>query len=697
VPTDLWQQVQEVFERVSAAPPDSRAALLDEACGADAALRGEVESLLKHDSGAEDSFLSPPCAAIRRPPSEPEGWAAALAGQKMGRYELVRLLAVGGMGCVYEARQERPARSVALKILRPGFSAPSALARFRLEPELLGRLQHPNIAQVYEAGVHVDREGILGPAALEGEGWGEGLAQPIPYFAMELIPDAQPLAEYADAQQLTTRNRLALFTKVCDAVHHGHQKGIIHRDLKPGNILVGRDGEPKVIDFGVARATDGDIVLTTQYTHVGDLIGTLHYMSPEQCDGDPAAIDTRTDIYSLGVVLYELLTGAPPYETSGTTVYAAVRMIKDELPRRPSTIIRGDGRPGWRGRLAGWRGHLARELRGDIDAILLKALEKDPARRYASAADLSQDIRCHLAREPIAARPPTVFTRAVRWALRHPVWATTGACAAVVVATGVIATTTIWLLGLRPDHAVVSKNGDDVQLLTIWEHPIKRWRSSVPAFSVPHLVTRPAELGGGRLLLFGSQSLDGNPNPPGLLVYEADGDLKEPLWIRQLEPNDIPPALTRRTDYPFGPQDFWPSKILVADLFPDQPPGLANVPEIVGVYDHRSTTHTAIRVHSLAGDVLYQVWLDVSIEYILWLPRARLLVLAGLNGEEFLEQRGVFGTGTPSHPTVVFAITPQLGKPLREYIPQEEAERARAEGPLRCAWYYCVAPHPGLL
>ena len=230
-----WQRVQDVFDRVVAAPASERAAVLDEACGPDEVLRSEVDSLLEHHARAGEEFLESPVIAPRRADEGPPEWAQNLLGCKIGRYTISRLLGHGGMGCVFEAQQEQPARAVGLKILPPGLSAASALARFRLEPELLGRLQHPNIAQVFEAGVH---EGELGL---------------VPYFAMEFIAAAQPLISYAEARALTTRDRLELFAKVCDAVHHGHQKGIIHRDLKPANILVAADGTPKVIDFGVAR------------------------------------------------------------------------------------------------------------------------------------------------------------------------------------------------------------------------------------------------------------------------------------------------------------------------------------------------------------------------------------------------------------------------------------------------------------
>jgi len=298
------------------------------------------------------------------------------------------------MGTVYVAVQERPRRTVALKLMKAGIASRSALRRFEYESQILARLRHPNIAQVYESGTH-------------DEGAGS-----VPFFAMEYIPSAKTITAYAEDKELGTRQRLQLFAKVCDAVHHGHQKGIIHRDLKPGNILVDSSGEPKIIDFGVARATDSDIAVTTLQTDIGELIGTLQYMSPEQCEADPHDLDTRSDVYALGVVLYELLCGRLPYDVSRAAVHEAAKVVRESKPARPSTINR--------------------TLRGDVETITLKAMEKDRARRYQSAADLEQDIQRYLNREPIEARPPSVIYQVRMFARRHR--AAFGAIAAVFLA-----------------------------------------------------------------------------------------------------------------------------------------------------------------------------------------------------------------------------------------------------------------------
>jgi tetratricopeptide (TPR) repeat protein/predicted Ser/Thr protein kinase len=316
----------------------------------------------------------------------------------IGRYTILRLLGEGGMGAVYEAEQEHPRRRVALKVIKPGLAGPELLHRFERESQALGRLQHPGIAQIYEAGTANTAFGVQ------------------PFFAMEFI-DGSTLLDYANANTLKTRPRLKLMAQVAEAVHHAHQRGIIHRDLKPRNILVTTTGQPKILDFGVARATDADAHATRQ-TDVGQLIGTLAYMSPEQVLADPLELDTRSDVYALGVILYQLLAGHLPYNVD-RKLHEAVQAIRDEEPTR--------------------LGSINRLYRGDIETIVAKALEKDKARRYASASDLAADIWRNLDDEAIIARPASAMYQLQKLARRHKAFVTGVAAVFVVLVAGIVA------------------------------------------------------------------------------------------------------------------------------------------------------------------------------------------------------------------------------------------------------------------
>ncbi|QDV05274.1 Serine/threonine-protein kinase PknB [Planctomycetes bacterium Poly30] len=285
------------------------------------------------------------------------------------------------MGTVYEAEQDQPRRTVALKVIRLGLLTPDLLRRFELESQLLARLQHPGIAQVYDAGTAETAQGRQ------------------PYFAMELI-EGDDLDVYVKKHALGVAAILELMAQVCDAVQHAHQKGVVHRDLKPANILVNREGQPKVLDFGVARATDSDLQATLQ-TEIGQIVGTLPYMSPEQLGGSSSDVDTRSDVYSLGVILYELLAGRLPHEIEGKDILDVMRSIREEDSRRLSSI--------------------SRVFRGDIETITAKALEKDRELRYRSPDDLAADLRRHLASEPIVARPASARYQFAKFARRNRV------------------------------------------------------------------------------------------------------------------------------------------------------------------------------------------------------------------------------------------------------------------------------------
>ncbi len=371
---------EELLLRVTELSEPERARFLDAACAGDDTLRRKVERMLAQRTAVE-AFLETPAVLDLDDTGEatpgPAGSEGSPVGKRLGRYDVVRLIGEGGMGVVYEARQESPHRAVALKVMRPGWGRRRLARRFKQESEVLGRLTHPGIARIYEAGSVTI-------------GGGEQ-----PFFVMELVEGA-PISRHAAA--LGVRARLELMACVCDAVQHAHQKGVIHRDLKPGNVLVDNSGQPKILDFGVARATQGDIAATMQ-TEVGLLVGTLAYMSPEQAAGRSADVDTRADIYSLGAMLFELRTGRLPHALAGRPLPEAVRTIAEDEPVRAGSVNRS--------------------LRGDIETIIGKALQKDRERRYASAAGLAADLRRFLNHQPITARPAGTLYQLRKFAARN--------------------------------------------------------------------------------------------------------------------------------------------------------------------------------------------------------------------------------------------------------------------------------------
>jgi len=397
VTTERFQEIERIFNAACALHPTERASYLDRTCGDDADLHASVKAMLAQD--AQSSLAIDPDdpksrAAKMFQAVADAAWDAtphsdSAMPDRIGNYRIIRCLGEGGMGIVFEAEQDRPRRRVALKVIRNTMARRQVLRRFELEAQVLGSLQHVGIAQIFEA---------------DSAPVGETVR---PYLAMEFV-DGSPITEYADKRRLGVHAILELFCKLCDAVQYAHQKGVIHRDLKPPNILVTESGQPKVLDFGVARVTDADMQVTTQQTDVGQLIGTLQYMSPEQANADASQLDTRSDVYALGVLLYELLAGQPPYDLSGRSITDAVYIIREQNPSSLSTINRN--------------------YRGDIETIVLKAIDKNRERRYASAAEFSADIRRHLHCQPIDARPPSTLYQLTRFAQRHR-----GMAAAVVI------------------------------------------------------------------------------------------------------------------------------------------------------------------------------------------------------------------------------------------------------------------------
>jgi len=412
-------------EAIKIKSPDERNAYIKEACGNDIDLLRRIEALLKVHFEDESFLKSPPAGIAGTLAASPltEG-----PGTRIGRYKLLQLIGEGGFGVVYMAEQEEPIRrKVALKIIKLGMDTKQVIARFEAERQALAMMDHPNIARVFDAG-----------ATETGR----------PYFVMELVKGIS-ITEYCDKNNLDTRQRLDLFIDVCKAVQHAHQKGIIHRDIKPSNVMITlHDGKavPKIIDFGIAKATQHRLTEKTLFTEYRQFIGTPEYMSPEQAEMGGLDVDTRTDIYSLGVLLYELLTSTTPFEADKlrSAAYDEIRrIIREDEPPKPSTRLStlGDALTNIAKHRDAQPGELCKIVRGDLDWVVMKTLEKDRTRRYETANEFAVDIERHLNDEPVSAGPPSTAYRMRKFVRRNRALVTSVAAVLVVLVAGIVVST----------------------------------------------------------------------------------------------------------------------------------------------------------------------------------------------------------------------------------------------------------------
>jgi serine/threonine protein kinase len=452
-----WKEVKERFHEALEQPAETRESFLVRVCP-DEIVRSEVARLLMEYSRA-GTFLSEPAGvghvdndlseaetlldSTAVPTSDNIG-AETASKEEFGSYKIVRLLGEGGMASVYLAEQQQPIRrQVAIKVIKLGMNTPEVIARFNSERQVLAVMDHPHIARVFDAGA-TDR----------GQ----------PYFVMEYVAGV-PITEYCDSNRLSNRERIGLFLQVCAAIQHAHQKGVIHRDIKPSNVLVGeRDGKPfaRVIDFGIAKATDQRQAEYTAFTRLGQLVGTPEYMSPEQAEFGSPAVDTMTDVYSLGVLLYELLVGALPFEGRRLREAGLMEFLR---------IIREEEPPTLPGKLASLNGPLAdlahsrrtdsasmrRQLAGDLNWIVMKTLEKEGARRYSSASQLAEDIGRYLTDEPIVARPPNAGYRLRKFLRRHKRLAASATAVLVALVAGIIVSTWQGVRATRAEAVALSE------------------------------------------------------------------------------------------------------------------------------------------------------------------------------------------------------------------------------------------------
>jgi serine/threonine protein kinase len=579
--------------------------------------------------------------------------------ERIGPYRILQRIASGGMGIVFEAEQERPRRAVAVKVLRPGLLSAAARQRFMLEIEVLGRLRHPCIASIFDAGL-----------------FDTGLEQ-TPYFAMELVPGAVPITTWARQPGVSLAAKLAAFALACDAIQHGHRRGVVHRDVKPANVLVASEpddkGAPvvKVIDFGIARATDDALAVTAVHTAEGALLGTVPYMSPEQVREGAAAVDVRSDVYALGVLLYELICSRLPHDLSGMSPTQACRIVESEPPVPPRRI---DG-----------------EVHRDLEAIVLKALQKSPDRRYQSAGALAEDVRRRLRREPVTARAPSPWLKAASWIGRHPIATTAAACVVLLATSLMSAQLAVWALHRRPSRLVLSDDKSRATLLSYAGTELESWDSVERGFAGALLVPRADEWGGGRIALLAYTHDSGRPESRLLAAFDEAGGWRTPAWVAG-------PArdadLSERLGLEASPTTFsanWAtfnvkdpalsSGLLRADVFDD-----ADCPgeEVIVVFTHAWRSPRAIAIFDVRGRLLYQVWHDGSIGSAHWMPDSGLLVAAGCYSR-YWNELGVHDVEY-EYPQVVFALRPQRGHMGERFIEADDGPETTL------AWYRFVLP-----
>jgi serine/threonine protein kinase/tetratricopeptide (TPR) repeat protein len=411
---ERWQQVKSLFNRALECEPAARAAFLAQEGGEDSELRHEVESLLATHDDADDRFEKPPLHL--QSAFLDEDSSAAMLGQHVGPYRLVRELGWGGMGTVYEAvrADEEFRKRVAIKVVRREMASQMIVRRFKHERQILAELNHPNIANLLDGGVTADGR---------------------PYFAMEFV-EGRPIDEFCTARKLALRERIGLFLEVCAAVQYAHRSLVVHRDLKPSNILVTESGQPKLLDFGIAKLLgEAGAESAAHLTRAGDLFMTPDYACPEQVRG--GSITTASDVYSLGIILYELLTGNRPYKLEGRPLQEIVRTITEDEPVQPSAAVSTasdhlsfDGGPA----------RLKRKLAGDLDSIVLKAIRKEPDQRYASVEQLSEDLHRYLEGRPVHARTDSALYRVKKFVRRHTAAVATVGLVILTLMGGIVAT-----------------------------------------------------------------------------------------------------------------------------------------------------------------------------------------------------------------------------------------------------------------
>ncbi|MCR9246873.1 MAG: serine/threonine protein kinase [bacterium] len=614
---------KEVFLAARERSEAERETVVHAACGGDAELAAEVFELLAFDESFEggDNALG---MEVRDP----------LIGEQIGGFRIEAGLGSGGMGTVYVATQQQPKRRVALKILRRMANTPIVRRRFQNESDLLARLSHPAIAQVFEAGT------------LETHG------DAVPFIAMELVVDALPINEYSDRRRLSIRERMALLATVCDAVQHGHQKGVIHRDLKPDNILVDRDGAAKLIDFGIARVIDTGTLLDTLQTAPGQLLGTVAYMCPEQLGGSGDDLDVRGDVYSLGVVAYELVTGRLPIDPVGDSWVESLSRIAREEPAPASS-------------------HGA-HIPAILDPILARALAKSRERRYESAAAFGSDLRAMVAGRPVVAKAPGPLQRGALWVADHPLAATVALCLLLVLTVAVSLWSVASYYAMTPFALRYDPNARSVLLESRSGAELFRWSDRIAGDA--HLVRLGPS--GRRFALLQSSPFDPGGRSIGQVsCYPIDPPSAHPLWTTAVELEPLESKMQQNPQWALATEIVEPMDVF-EELAGD---------ELLVVQRLVPGDFVTIRVFDGEGRLRFATYHRGGVNSVTRIPGSPQLVFTALHSENTWRELGHDGG---DYPVVVFAIQPRDG---HRGPPAGLAENRQVKDPT-VSWYRWFGP-----
>lgn len=635
--TDLFDRAKNAFTEALCLSPNERVTFLSSLKATDPQLAIEVDSLLAHMN--DRTLLSAPLEQLARALSACTTLDDTLVGRSIAeKYVLMGRVGFSAMSVVYQAQQLSPRRFVAIKVLNNLDFSGTLVVRLQHEAEFLAQLIHPSITQVYESGSFQD-----------------GTLQR-PFIAMEFVSGAVPLTAFAEKCSLTLNERLQLFARICEAVHYAHQRGIIHRDLKPSNILVDASGNLKLIDFGVARAMSAGQEVISSNTLPGQLIGAPQYMSPEQCDADPSRIDVRSDVYSLGVILFELLSSRLPYDLSGMPIGEAVKVVQRFTPPPIS--------------------QLKRELHGDIVTVVGKSLAKDPAARFQTVMDMLDDVRRVLDRRPIRSRPPSSWSQLRNWVLDHPLQATSAAGALILLVSLLLTFASVYVLAIRPDRVLIDAPRDRATLRSRAGHHLDEWelsqRSDFQNLAFASMVTRSPELGGDSIVLI-ARSIEA----PNDIAAFTLAHLHTPAWTTRAAELQFPAGETGHPE-----ATMIPVFAQIDDYIPDSPG-----PELLVVHELNNFSAAVVRVFDLRGKVRYQVWHDGAINGAVWLPKAKTVVVAALSSECSWSDRGVTSSVPKRYPSTVMAL-----KVLDGHLGTEWVVRRGARTDDTLLWYKWLGP-----